>query len=307
MDAEQKISPPDQVRSDMRLRRHELGFLELINKPTREELSEYYEKNYYQNDAGSYRKSYSELERSVISLRIAQREHQIRVFRGGGTPGSLLDVGCGEGFVLSHFSKLGWSVTGLDFSKAGVERMNPDYTNHVLQGDVFELLNRQIESTKKYDVVWLGNVLEHVLDPVELLCSLRQLTLGNGLLIVTVPNDGNAYHEYLYQQRLIPTRWWVAIPDHISYFTADSLRCIVEKTGWDCLTVHGDFPIDWFLANEVANFLTDKSRGSAAHDARIRIEYLIAQAGLDKANRFYESMAEVGLGRNLTAYLRPTS
>jgi len=307
MDVKQEINLPAQMTSDIRLRRHELGYLELIDKPTRAELSEYYERNYFQNEAGSYRKSYSELERLVIGLRIAQRENQIYVFRGGRTPGSLLDVGCGEGFVLSHFSKLGWSVTGLDFSKAGVERMNPDHACQVQQGDVFELLDRQIESAKKYDVVWLGNVLEHVLDPVELLRSLRQLTLGNGLLLVTVPNDGNSYHEYLYQQGLIPTRWWVAIPDHISYFTADSLRRIVERTGWNCLTVHGDFPIDWFLANDVANFLTDKSRGSAAHEARLRIEYLIAQAGLDKANRFYESIAEVGLGRNLTAYLRPNS
>lgn len=291
---------------DSRLRRHELGFLELANKPSKQELLNFYEKNYFQNQSGSYRKEYSELEKRVIGLRITQRARQISFFRGE-VPGSLLDVGCGEGFVLRHYAESGWSVTGLDFSLAGIERMNPEYRQHVEQGDVFDLLNKKIESKERYDIVWLGNVLEHVLDPIELLYSLRKLVKPDGVLLVTVPNDGNIYHEYLYQNQQIPERWWITIPDHISYFTADSLRRSVEHSGWDCLAIHGDFPIDWFLANDVANFLTDKSKGSAAHQARLRLEFIIGQSGVDKANRFYQSIADIGLGRNITAYLRSAS
>lgn len=226
--------------------------------------------------------------------------------RGGGKTGSLLDVGCGEGFVLDHFSKLDWKVHGIDFSKAGVEQMNPNCMQYIEQGDVFELLESKICKSQKYDLVWLGNVLEHVLEPIELLQSLRQLISNNGILAVTVPNDGNGYHESLLESGLIPERWWIAIPDHISYFTADSLKRTVEATGWECLSLQADFPVDWFLADESANFITDKSRGPAAHRARLMLEYQIGQAGPDKANRFYESLAEVGLGRNITAYLRPT-
>lgn len=301
-----EIEKSELMMFDPRLSRHEFGHLELLNKPTKEELLAYYRNNYYQNETGSYRKSYSKLERIVIDLRIAQRAKQISFFRGE-VPGSLLDVGCGEGFVLSHFGNLSWSVAGLDFSKAGVEIMNPDYAQYVEQGDIFDLLNKKIHANQNYDLVWLGNVLEHVLDPIALLHSLKQLVNSSGLLLITVPNDGNHYHEYLYQEGQIPERWWIAIPDHISYFTADRLKLSVERSGWDCLAIHGDFPIDWFLANEASNFLTDRSRGSAAHLARIRLEYLIAQAREDKANRFYESLADVGLGRNITAFLKPTS
>lgn len=306
MDSKLEVETCKPLTTDPRLRRHELGFLELVNKPTKEELLSYYQNQYYQNESGGYRKDYPELEHKVINLRIAQRVSQISFFRGD-APGSLLDVGCGEGFVLSHFASLGWSVFGLDFSKAGIQRMNPEYSPYVAQGDVFELLDKEIQANQNYDLVWLGNVLEHVLDPIALLHSLRKLVSSNGLLLVTVPNDGNRYHEYLYQNGKIPERWWIAIPDHISYFTSDSLKHTVERCGWDCLAIHGDFPIDWFLANEEANFLTNKSRGSAAHEARLSLEYLIGKAGLDKANRFYECLADVGLGRNITAYLKPTS
>lgn len=54
------------TKIDARLRRHELGFWELVNKPTKEELADYYAKNYYQNESANYRKTYSELETEVI-------------------------------------------------------------------------------------------------------------------------------------------------------------------------------------------------------------------------------------------------
>ena len=298
---------PSMGDPDPRLRRHDLGFLEVVDKPSPHALATYYAKTYYQTEASSYRKSYSPLETEVVGLRIAQRASQACALSGHRAAGFLLDVGCGEGFVLRHFRALGWQVAGIDFSRAGVEQMNPDCAPFVHQGDVFQLLADRIALGEKHDLVWLGNVLEHVLDPVGLLRSLRQLVAAEGLLVVTVPNDGHAYHEELFGSGDIPRRFWIAIPDHISYFTASSLRRTVNATGWDCLALQGDFPIDLYLAHAGSNYIADPSQGPRAHQARLRMERLVGLAGPEAANRFYTSLAEVGLGRNITAYLRPTS
>lgn len=290
---------------DPRLHQHELGFLEVIDKPSPQALADHYEKTYFQKESGSYRKSYSALEIEVIHLRIAQRTAQIFTLMGHETPGSMLDVGCGEGFAISYFHSLGWQVAGIDFSRAGIEQMNPDCLPFIEQGDVFQRLEAKIDAGEKHNLVWLGNVLEHVLDPVNLLQSLRHLVLPDGLLIVTVPNDGNAYHETLFADGHIPERFWIAIPEHISYFTIDSLKRVATATGWLCLALQGDFPIDWFLAHKDSNYVADRSRGSSAHLARLTLERLISTAGFDAANHFYASLAEVGMGRNITAYLRP--
>ena len=290
---------------DSRLKLHPHGFLEVVDRPTPDELREYYARSYYQNEKGTYRKEYPADELEVFSLRIAQRAAQACSIRGTDVPGRLLDVGCGEGFVLRDFDRMGWNVEGIDFSRAGVERMNPDFVEQVDQGDVFELLDWRIKSEEQYDLVWLGNVLEHVLDPIGLLKSLRQLVNEDGLLIVTVPNDGNAYQEELFQKGKIPERFWIAIPDHMSYFTAASLKQTAEATGWNCKAMHAGFPIDWYLAHEGSNYVVDRARGPSAHKARLMLERHIGMAGPEAANTLFSALADVGLGRDLTAFLQP--
>ncbi len=291
--------------TDRRLRRHELGFLELADKPDEEALAQYYKDKYYQLASGSYRNAYTKNELDAVRSRIALRAARALALKNNSTPGRLLDVGCGEGFVLASFAEQGWAVSGIDFSRAGVDSMNPGVAAHVEQGNLFELLDRYIRTGQRYDLVWLGNVLEHVLEPVVLLKALRDLLADGGLLVVVVPNDGNDYHEELFADGAIPERFWIAIPDHVSYFTADSLRRTAISTGWSVRDLQGDFPIDFFLAHEGSNYVTDGTKGPAAHAARLRLERLIGQAGPEAANRFYSALADVGLGRNLVAYLSP--
>lgn len=291
--------------NDPRLQRHPFGFLEVVNRPNAEELGAYYAQTYYQNEVESFRKSYSDEELGAIKLRLTQRAAQVQALFKQDKAGSLLDVGCGEGFALKFFHQLGWQVEGLDYSRAGVEQINPEVADWVRQGDVFSLLDARIAAGKQYDLVWLGNVLEHVLDPVGLLHSLRQLVSPDGLLVVTVPNDDTAYHEALYASGAISHRFWIAIPDHLSYFNASTLRQTAEATGWECLAMQGDFPINQFLAHPGSNYITDNTQGASAHHARLQLELEIGKAGNEAANRFYSSLADVGLGRNITAFLRP--
>lgn len=291
--------------NDPRLRRNALGFLEVVDRPSPAELADYYARTYYQKESGNYRRSYPPEELEVIGLRVDQRATQALEFLGKDRPGSILDVGCGEGFVLAHFRALGWMVSGIDHTRDGVERANPECAAFVEQGDVFTLLSRRVDKGDRHDLVWLGNVLEHVLDPIGLLDTLRRLVAADGVLVATVPNDGTDYHEELFERGAIPERFWIGIPDHLSYFTAESLRATAEAGGWDCLALHGDFPVDWFLADEHSNYVADRTRGAAAHRARLWIERLIGRAGPAAANRFNAALAQLGFGRNLTIFLRP--
>lgn len=289
---------------DPRLVRHPLGFWEVADKPNQSELEAYYAASYYQSERGNYRKAYEDSELRYIRAKIKQRAAALRSI-GVSRPGRMLDVGCGEGFALSFFAAEGWQVEGIDHSSAGLKAMNPDMAESLEVGDVFSLLDRRLDSGESYDVVWLSNVLEHVLDPVGLMTQLRQIVDDEGALVVTVPNDFSRLQGTLLAEGAVDEEFWVALPDHISYFDYRSLNAIAEATHWDCSTILADFPIDWFLLHPGSNYVRDRALGPAAHNARIVLENLLALETDELVNNFYSAMAKVGLGRQITAILQP--
>ncbi|GGI54430.1 class I SAM-dependent methyltransferase [Oxalicibacterium solurbis] len=289
---------------DARLVRHPLGFLQVGNVPSEAELKEYYADKYYQTEKANFRKTYPPEEIEYFKIKIQQRAYKAQQISSQ-DKGNFLDVGCGEGFALAWFKEKGWNVEGIDFSSAGLEQMNPSLMENFKVGNVFELLEEKIKEQKKYDLVWLGNVLEHVVDPVSLLRSLSALITKAGCLVVTVPNDGSLYQERLLKEGNINQRFWIAVPDHLAYFTYESLKNTSEETGWICHEIHADFPIDWFLLHPGSNYVVNGAAGRDAHKARVNMELLIGEYSPDIVNEFYCSMAKIGMGRSLTAFLTP--
>jgi 2-polyprenyl-3-methyl-5-hydroxy-6-metoxy-1,4-benzoquinol methylase len=147
------------------VRKHPLGYWEVEHKPTEAELRDYYAKKYYQEARGSYDHSYTDAELSYFRNKIRQRWSVVSKLVD--RTGSLLDVGCGEGYTLAFFRELGWTVKGLDFSQAGVVSKNPHCADVLVTGDVFQLLAAEQQHDRRYDVIWLQNVLEHVIEPVQ--------------------------------------------------------------------------------------------------------------------------------------------
>lgn len=293
---------------DQRLKQHELGYWEIIAKPSTTELEAYYANKYYQEGKGSYELAYGEDELAYFQAKLEQRWHALKSLlppQGVGASRSMLDVGCGEGHALAFFRGHGWNVRGLDFSSAGVDSKNPACRDALVVGDVFEHLRKEIDSGRKYDVVWLQNVLEHVLDPIELLGSLRQLVGEAGVAVVTVPNDCSIVQQAALKHGHIDSAFWVLPPDHLSYFDSHSLDAIASHTGWDVATILGDFPVDWLLFHPGSNYVRDKSQGKGVHHARIQIENLIHAQPIEASVEFWAAAGRLGIGRNITAFLRP--
>lgn len=290
--------------SESQLKKHPLGYWEILNKPTASELQDYYDKKYYQEGNGSYELEYSEAELTYFNAKLEQRWGVLqKYFAAGYQQKRFLDVGCGEGYALAFFRKLGWRVKGLDFSSAGVQSKNPSCLDALIKGDIFQLLNKEIDNNLNYDVIWLQNVLEHVLDPLNLLKSLQKLMAPDGFLVVTVPNDFSITQQAALSLAHIDTPFWVAPPDHLTYFDQSSLKNIANATNWNCIELLGDFPIDWFLFHPESNYVRNHLVGKAAHNARVAIENTIHGNPLQDVINFWSSAAKLGLGRDITAFL----
>ena len=336
------MSPPQNPADLVHL--NALGYYEVTQKPTPNELRDYYAQRYYQESRSSYQPDYSAAEREHIEGKLRLRHWVLaRLLEGGAAAGpantsapevtatglaetsataaasvaaataeptaptrTFLDVGCGEGWALDYFQRQGWDVLGLDFSSFSLEQFHPGLRGRLRAGDLYDGLQELITEGRQFDVLWLDNVLEHVLDPAELLRRCRALTRPGGVLLVDVPNDFSALQLHLLAAGHIDRPFWVALPDHLSYFGAEGLRNLATATGWRTQKVLGDQPIDLNLFNPATNYVLDKSAGRGAHQSRLEQDnFLLRTAPLPAVATYYEALAGVGLGRSLVAFLQP--
>jgi 2-polyprenyl-3-methyl-5-hydroxy-6-metoxy-1,4-benzoquinol methylase len=283
-----------------KLIKHPVGFWTLAEKPSPTELQDFYANRYYQEACGSYELRYSGEEKSYFRAKLEQRHAVIDRIAPAGR--EMLDVGCGEGFALSYFREQGWNVRGLDFSEAGVRAQNPGCLDALHAGDIFALLDDEIRSGRKYDVIWLQNVLEHVLEPLDLLFSLRNLVNEGGVMVVTVPNDFTRVQEEALAKGYIDHEFWVVPPEHISYFNHVTLKAAARAADWTCVELLADFPVEWFYFHEGSNYIRNKSRGKEAHLARIQLENLIHRNPPADVMAYWSAAARLGLGRGITGF-----
>ena len=284
------------------LKKHALGYYEIHPKPSHRELSEHYAKKYYQENRGSYAHTYSEEE---IRYFIVSGEIALRTIRRYKVPTnqSLLDLGCGEGFFAKVFHKEGWKTTLVDFSNDGLGRHNPSLIENFIQSDLMTYIKDNCEELSVFDVINLDNVLEHVIDPVELLNNLNSNMQSDAILRIEVPNDFSSFQDLLLKLGCTE-KTWVHPPDHLNYFNTSSLKALLDNQGFELVSLQTDFPIEQFLINEHSNYWKNRKLGEGAHLTRIKVTNYLAEKSLDRLIDYQEAAASLEFGRSLTAYVR---
>lgn len=140
----------------------------------------------------------------------------------------ILDYGCGSGYFVDELHSLGFKqAMGFDpflpankFNEKGI----------YLSNDI-ELLGE-----KKWDLLTLNHVFEHLTDPIQTLKNLNELLNPKGLLILRFPViDSYAFEKYKEN--------WVQFdaPRHLNIFTRKSIKIAVEKaTGFKNVNIYDD-------------------------------------------------------------------
>lgn len=137
--------------------------------------------------------------------------------------GRILDVGCAAGFFLKAAKENGWREFGVEPSK-----WLADYGKNKLKLNVKAGTLKQAKFPSNYfDAVTLWDVLEHVPDPAAELEEIRRVLKPGGLLVVNYPNFGSKL------ARLAGRKWWFLLSVHLYYFTPQTLKAMLEKSGFE--------------------------------------------------------------------------
>lgn len=281
------------------LKQHDLGFWQLAKIPTIEELSNFYRDKYFEKEDGSNHYAYRYDDRDLAHKQIAPSEMEY-VF--GKLKKKLIDIGCGEGFALNHFKKLGWQVHGVDFTLKALLDFHPNLANDVIETDAFAYIDTLIQEKKTFDVVVCNHVLEHVVDPISLLEKISKIVEKGGHFRVSVPNDTSWLQDYIVEKSYAQKNFYLAVPDHISYFNCETLVKTVQSHEFELTEILTEFPVDLFVLNGASNYISDKSKGRAAHWARTEFELALFRQGIDKLIEFRRGCARAGIGRAINAY-----
>lgn len=283
----------------------EFGFLQVVPTPSPEEIARFYAEEFYSSGYQGFNNSALDVLTRDQEFHDAHREDirkQVESIAGRPISDlSVLDVGCGWAQTLLYFKSRGADCYGFDPADEAIEHGRKTGLNVVKAGmdrmDVF--------GGKRFDVVMLMNVLEHLGDPVAVLKEIREKVLApNGVLVIEVPNEFNAF-QVCGQKINNLHQWWVAPPGHLNYFSGQTLRRLLEGLGYDVKCAESSFPLEMFLVFG-DNYVGDRELGRKCHERRMAFEMNLRKHGFeDTLHGFYQALAERNLGRQVITYSVP--
>ena len=283
------------------LKQTDFGYYSVENMPTNEELMQFYEEKYYQNNKAEYSHTYTEDEYQFFKNEAILTEYILE--KNNTDKGNLLDIGAGEGFFAKYFFDNKWSVTTLDYSNYGIKTHNPDLSQTLIQGDIFKSIDSLIAQKNSFNLINLSNILEHVIEPVKLLENLKALLSKDAMLRISVPNDYSDFQEFLLKKEYT-TNTWFCPPEHLHYFTLQSLSNLLQSLNYEVAISFGEFPIELFLSNQSSNYVKDRAHGKFAHKSRVEVDNFLFEQGIEKYLNYHKASAEIGLSRQIILFAR---
>lgn len=134
----------------------------------------------------------------------------------------LLDIGSGPGtFLMVAHKTFGYEIQGVELASIAASAANK-YGVPTFCGTID---NFAADRSRKFDVITLFEVLEHLSDPLKVLIIARELLSKEGLLVISVPNLDDPY--CLLQQIDVAMP-----PVHINFFCRKSLGRLLDRAGF---------------------------------------------------------------------------
>jgi SAM-dependent methyltransferase len=226
------------------------GLEQIHPVPSASELKNLYESHY--NFGGEKGTLYTNLRERFLSSVLYKwwihLDGDISFHARYGT-GTLLDIGCNEGRGLRIYSRNGFEAEGIELneSAARVARRG-GFTVHTCD-------LKDFRSPRPFDVVVLSNVLEHSLDPKQMLLDAGRLLKPGGQIWISCPN-GRSWLRKAFGSSWI--HWH--IPFHISHFSAKTIHNVLSQTGFEVLEISQITPALWVSSSVVASLFAKRGR-----------------------------------------------
>jgi 2-polyprenyl-3-methyl-5-hydroxy-6-metoxy-1,4-benzoquinol methylase len=188
----------------------------LITHPQPKDIAKYYESEDYISHTDASKSVIDKIYQIIKRYSIRKKEKLISNYTAKSK--TLLDVGAGTGDFMLTAKKQNWQVDGIE--------PNYDARMRALDKGIGLMDRMEALPRKKYNVITLWHVLEHLPDLENQIIKLVWHLEEKGTLFIAVPNfksyDANYYKEY-----------WAAydVPRHLWHFSKTAIEKLFSKHG----------------------------------------------------------------------------
>jgi 2-polyprenyl-3-methyl-5-hydroxy-6-metoxy-1,4-benzoquinol methylase len=152
------------------------------------------------------------------------------------TPGDrVLDVGCGEGAFAAELQRFGAEVVGVDVAQEPLRRalrLHPELDLHLV-----ECPRAWPLADASFDVVWAGEVIEHVADTAAWLSEARRVLRSGGLLLLTTPSWGRVARLRATLSERAFAESFDPLGEHVRYYSRATLTRLLAGFGFERVSV----------------------------------------------------------------------
>lgn len=227
-----------------------------------------------------YAHSEQTYDRELANLRHTYGRYLARLEKYNGRKGVLLEIGCGNGFMLEEALAQGYAEAwGVEPSAQAVKKADPAVRPHI----ACDILRPGLFPPERFDTICLFQVFDHLPDPNAALEECYRILKPGGLIL------GLNHNTAAFSARLMGERSPIVDIEHTYLYNPTTMSRIFEKHGFQVAGrggVFNDYSLQYLmqlvpLPNgfklALLNFLKNSGLGRARFKVPLGNMYLIGK------------------------------
>jgi len=183
---------------------------------------ETYNKKYQSKEYELYKRLAKNVKKSKMPLKYLEKQNPsyklasklVDIYK----PSSVLEVGCGVGYLTYIIKMKVKNTFGVDISRKAIKIAKANFGSNYKVADIIKL-----KTKKKYDLIIAADLIEHLENPKLLVKKMRGLLNEKGIIFVTTPNKSFYPKCSLWKTTDKP-------PVHLTWLSEKSIFEIAKKT-----------------------------------------------------------------------------
>lgn len=184
---------------------------------------QYYKTNYRIDSTDEFENNFRRLSLIPQHYKLIQEIHKYLPQRA-----KILDFGCSHGYFIDEIRRYGFLGYGVEINEVGKK---------YAQAIGIEVKSELKEFETIFDAITFWHSLEHLTYPKEALEEVHNFLRNDGYIFIRVPNFT------CFWSKILKDKWiWFQPQNHISHFSIDSLKKLLESSNFQIISVKKQRP-----------------------------------------------------------------